>query len=438
MPGSSGAHPGALPRSHYFLTVSRGDGIRTFALRSIVVHAGLVVVPLLLLLGLGSGLLMVFHDDLVAALMRRETAMQYAYEDRIETLHQDLERQSGRDRVDAVKLDGRLRDLFARQAQLESRATLVASLAGSGPVGGASPQALPRVPLPPEITGRIEAPPAAALGYAAPDKPRPLIEPSAKGPAADPRPEDHASTDATVPVGDRLKAADLALDRIESAQTDSVTRIGAAARRRTAQIRGLIEEAGLSPERFLAKPNTPSGAGGPFVPLPEGQDGAFGRAVAALRGAVATASRLDDVLGRLPLAVPLPGRPEVTSPFGARLDPFLGRPALHTGVDLHEGFGVDIHATAAGRVIFAGTAGGYGNMVEVDHGSGLTTRYAHMGQIGVVEGQPVTRGSVLGLVGATGRATGPHLHYEVRVDGDPVDPTPFLAGAERLAALRRL
>ena len=129
--------------------------------------------------------------------------------------------------------------------------------------------------------------------------------------------------------------------------------------------------------------------------------------------------------------MPLSGHPDITSPFGARLDPFLGRPALHTGVDLREGYGSDIRATGAGRVVFAGVAGGYGNMVEVDHGNGLTTRYGHMGETSVVEGQAVARGTVLGHVGATGRATGPHLHYEVRIDGEPVDPIRFMDAGER-------
>ena len=135
----------------------------------------------------------------------------------------------------------------------------------------------------------------------------------------------------------------------------------------------------------------------------------------------------------MPLAGPLPGSPEVTSPFGARIDPFLGRPALHTGVDLKQEYGAEVRTTAAGRVSFAGQMGGYGNMVEVDHGNGLASRYAHLSHIDVAEGDTVSKGSVLGEVGSTGRATGPHLHYEVRIDGEPVDPMRFLDAGLRLA-----
>ncbi len=422
----------SLPRSHYFLTLSRGSGMRTVAVRALVVHVAALLLPMVVLTGLCSTLYIVFHDDLMAGMMRRESAMQYAYEDRIEGLRQDLERQTAAAREDRTKLDSRMHDLFARQAKLETRAATVASL-------GADAGAPARPALPPEITGRLPTPSTPALGYAASDKPHPITEPATRGPAASGRLEDHASLldDDAVPLGDRLGAVDLSLDRVQRQQGDALSRIGSAAHARAARIRGLIETAGLSPDRYLAKSPSSAGGGvgGPFVPLPEGPDGSFDRAVAELRGAMTTANQLEAALPRLPLAAPLLGRLEVSSPFGARTDPFLGRPALHTGVDLREGYGTDIRATGAGRVAFAGTAGGYGNMVEVDHGNGLTTRYAHMGGIAVAEGQAVTRGTVLGFVGATGRATGPHLHYEVRIDGEPVDPTRFLAGANLLASL---
>jgi murein DD-endopeptidase MepM/ murein hydrolase activator NlpD len=96
--------------------------------------------------------------------------------------------------------------------------------------------------------------------------------------------------------------------------------------------------------------------------------------------------------------------------------------------------GAPARATAGGKVVSAGWAGGYGNMVEIDHGNGLTTRYGHLSAILVNEGQTVEARDVIGKVGSTGRSTGPHLHYEVRVDGEPVDPMRFLRAGEKLAA----
>ena len=134
----------------------------------------------------------------------------------------------------------------------------------------------------------------------------------------------------------------------------------------------------------------------------------------------------------LPVRAPLIGDASVSSPFGYRTDPFLGRPELHPGVDLVQDYGSEIHATAGGRVTHAGPMGGYGDMVEVDHGNGLVTRYGHLSEILVAEGQEVTAGALLGRLGSTGRSTGPHLHYEVRVDGEPVDPERFLAAGAPL------
>jgi murein DD-endopeptidase MepM/ murein hydrolase activator NlpD len=135
-----------------------------------------------------------------------------------------------------------------------------------------------------------------------------------------------------------------------------------------------------------------------------------------------------------PLRQPLPGMLDVTSTFGYRTDPFFGRPALHTGIDFRGEYGEPVRATAAGRVIAAGPAGGYGNMVEIDHGAGLTTRYGHLSRIFVADGQWVTAGAELGAIGSTGRSTGPHLHYEVRVDGTPVDPSRYLKAGKLLNA----
>lgn len=125
------------------------------------------------------------------------------------------------------------------------------------------------------------------------------------------------------------------------------------------------------------------------------------------------------------LAVPTPGAP-ITSPFGPRVHPIYGDVRMHTGVDFGAGYGTPIHAAADGVVVSAGPLGGYGNATVVDHGNGLATLYAHQSSIIVTPGQSVQRGQVIGYVGCTGLCTGPHLHFEVRVRGTPVDPMQYL------------
>ena len=124
-----------------------------------------------------------------------------------------------------------------------------------------------------------------------------------------------------------------------------------------------------------------------------------------------------------------------TSNFGIRSDPFVGTARMHAGVDIPGAIGTPIYATADGLIAHAERMGGYGNMVEIDHGKGIATRYGHMSKLLVVPGSHVTRGQLIGLMGSTGRSTGSHLHYEVRIDGHAVNPVPFLTTADYALAV---
>ena len=129
---------------------------------------------------------------------------------------------------------------------------------------------------------------------------------------------------------------------------------------------------------------------------------------------------------------------EFTSGFGARSDPFRHGAAFHPGIDLAAPYGTPVYATADGTVLRAGwNSGGYGNLVEIDHGRGIMTRYGHMSKILVSAGEHVKRGQQVGEVGSTGRSTGNHLHYEVRIDNSPVNPIPFMRSTDYLLAMKR-
>jgi murein DD-endopeptidase MepM/ murein hydrolase activator NlpD len=116
----------------------------------------------------------------------------------------------------------------------------------------------------------------------------------------------------------------------------------------------------------------------------------------------------------------------ITGPFGERSDPFNGEGAFHAGVDISSTYGQAVLAPADGDVTFADFFSGYGRMITIDHGHGVTTRYGHLSGFTVIEGQHIQRGQVIGYVGMTGRSTGPHLHYEVRINDTPVNPTKYL------------
>ena len=138
------------------------------------------------------------------------------------------------------------------------------------------------------------------------------------------------------------------------------------------------------------------------------------------------ATNADTVLaeGAVPTLWPVTGR--LTSSFGQRLDPFNGEGAFHAGLDIAAGYGTPVRAPADGVIAKAGPASGYGREMIVDHGGGVTTIYGHLSGFAVIAGQIVKQGQVIGYVGSAGRSTGPHLHYEVRIDNTPVNPHKYL------------
>jgi murein DD-endopeptidase MepM/ murein hydrolase activator NlpD len=245
--------------------------------------------------------------------------------------------------------------------------------------------------------------------------------------------------DPALPADTRLGLIGYSLDRMERGQISALSKIGEVAGATAARLRGAIAETGVSLDRFAEPPKLTTaagGVGGPYIPLTADPNApAFDKEVAKVERAIVTEDHLRSIVPYMPLRRPLFGEANVSSPFGYRPDPFLGRPALHPGIDLVQDYGAEVKSTGAGRVIHAGPMGGYGAMVEIDHGNGLTTRYGHLSEVLVEEGQQVKANEIVGRLGSTGRSTGPHLHYEVRIDGEPVDPARFLkAGGSLLAS----
>jgi len=207
--------------------------------------------------------------------------------------------------------------------------------------------------------------------------------------------------------------------------------------------------AGVKPEEIeQIKPATVAagGKGGPFVP-------ANSPSLEQLKGWVGALDEqadqnsdlytmiesrlLETRLQSLTIPNSRPVEGPIGSGFGFRADPFTGRAALHTGLDFPADVGVPIHAAAGGVVLFSEAHPQYGNMVEVDHGRGLVTRYAHTSKILVHAGDIVKRGQLIALVGTSGRSTGPHLHFEVLLDGVPQNPAKFLTLADASSALAK-
>lgn len=179
--------------------------------------------------------------------------------------------------------------------------------------------------------------------------------------------------------------------------------------------------------RMLTRNVQRSAVGGPFVPLDKelsDLDPRFERMGLSL----ARMATLERALEAIPQVSPH-GNPSITSNFGYRRDPFNGRAARHPGIDFRGPVGSPIYAAAPGKVIYAGWRGGYGRLVEIRHDNGLVTRYAHLRRIDAKVGDAVEAGETIGGLGSSGRSTGPHLHFEVRINGRAVNPRPFLETA---------
>lgn len=179
--------------------------------------------------------------------------------------------------------------------------------------------------------------------------------------------------------------------------------------------------------------------GGPFVPLHNVAGGAsdrpydpFIKATHSAMNAMDRLKSLKKTVAKFPLLQPLKGKNVRSSGYGPRQDPFLNKRSFHAGVDFAARTGTPVLAAGKGKVIFAGSKGGYGNMVEIRHMNGYTTRYAHLSDILVRKGDWVHAHAFIGRVGSTGRSTGPHLHYEVRHNDMHLNPTPFLRAGKAL------
>ena len=382
-----------------------------------------IIVSTLVIMAIWSvatGTYFAFREDVLTRLIGRQTELQFAYEDRIAELRAQVDRATSRQLLDQEQFEQKLNAVLQRQATLEQRmAALGGDLASTGSIRP------PRGALPSETTPKA-SPISDTVIFSAPPDREARLE-SREGPASLTRISSRGDAGGLDGILGRLSAG---LDNIDRKQIAVLNDMEERADSKARRMRSVLSDLGVNPVRM------PTGAtvGGPFVPLNPAKASAsgFDRQLYRVNVVRAQISQYLQALVAVPLRKPVIGEVDMSSPFGMRMDPFNGRPAIHTGIDLRGEVGEPVHATAAGRVSLAGREGGYGNMVEIDHGNGLATRYGHLSEIDVKVGQMVRIGETIGHIGSTGRSTGPHLHYETRVNGEAVDPQKFLRAGVRL------
>ena len=356
------------------IVVARGERFRAFTLRPWLVGTALGGILLLGAVYLMATAYMFFHDDLLAAAIARQGQIKAAYEDRISALRADIDRLNSRQLGERQALAADLDRLVGRQAVLDQRQDILAGLAQAARRAGIVPGDLAPTAAP-------EAPPADEHEAPAQDdvlttgsiEPAGVRAPIAaamlrSGSSADPLP--------VAPETKELSAVASSLDALAGRQVALVEDMADVVEGRSVKIASILKSLGRTVP--VGASDDEAGEGGPFIPLDDNADPeTFRTTVALVSGEMERLASMRATAAKLPLAKPLP-EATITSRFGARLDPFLHRPALHPGIDFLAVTGYPVRATAVGTVTTAEEVGGYGNMIEIDHGGGVSTRYGHL------------------------------------------------------------
>ena len=379
---------------------------------------------------LATGTYFAFHDDVLSRLIARQKDQQFAYEDRIAELRAQVDRITSRQLLNQEQFEQKLEQIMRRQTTLESRASTLAGVPDPTPTGSIRPRPSPMSDTSPGPIPKASPISDTVIFTAPPDREARLesreLPVTAKRYAAAPKPT-------AAGIEGALARIATSLDRVEQRQVASLNTLEERFDSKAKRIRSVLTDLGMDAKKQMSGGLPAAGVGGPFVPVTLHKDaGTFERQLYRIQIARANADRLTRTLVAVPVRKPVLGEIELSSGFGIRSDPFLGRPAMHTGLDFRASTGDPARATAAGTVESAGWNGGYGKMVEIDHGNGFSTRYGHLSEIEVKVGQKIAIGQEVGKVGSTGRSTGPHLHYETRIDGEAVDPQKFLRAGLRL------
>jgi murein DD-endopeptidase MepM/ murein hydrolase activator NlpD len=378
----------------------------------------------LLLWASATTLYLFFRDDALRMLANHQTELVRAYDGQIAVLQSQVQRLQSLKLVEQERVDRTVSELVRKQTIVEQRQDALTMIAPK-------PTEAQDNPRPRNLNGRV--PDTFPLIERTPNvKPSPIsdqISPALPRARSSELPETAklAMLDPSRPIDARLADLTAGLTKIEARQQGNLDRYE--------QILGANENRALAvfADLGIAAPtamNRASAIGGPYIPLPHAD--AFDQKLASTQETAAKLADLNSRLESVPVRFPVPRKSEITSGFGARADPFFHQLALHSGVDFRGVPGDAVRATAAGRVTNADYQGGYGLMVEVTHGNGLVTRYGHLSAIEVNAGQEVQPGEIVGRIGTTGRSTGPHLHYEVRVSGEATDPMRYLRAGEQL------
>jgi len=378
---------------------------------------------------IGATTYLAFRDDLMAAAIKRNIEMQRSYEDRIAALRSKVDRITSRQLLDQQAVEDKVAALMRQQEMLTGQTGALKGMVERARKSGVDTKLTPATTKSEQkaematdtmITGSIDAIQGSLFGSSSS-----FLRGSAIGQnsgeeitiAGTSRPVDFdASSSLFTDVLGQI-------NRIAFSQRQAVAALQADAQSKSGKLASIFSSLKVPLPDQLS-----TNIGGPYVASNEVD---FEDLAQDLKQSLDTLDSLKQQTKILPVGNPVPGA-SVSSSFGNRVDPFNRQSAFHAGIDFRAKTGTPVLATGSGKVIKAGRQGGYGLMVEIDHGHGLTTRYAHLSRILVKPGSKVKKGQKIGKVGSTGRSTGPHLHYEVRRSAKASNPAIFLKAGRQI------
>ena len=387
------------------VTVRAGHRERVYRVKPIVTST---IICLFILSALGimtSSAYLFLRDDLTRANLMKQAKMQQFYEDRISNLRSQVDLATSRQLLEQQVVESRVTKLLLRQHELGALQQQVNRLVKrAGPAKQDEPASL-LVPVKPEAsTARSGLRLGSLVGTQSPFS---------------------GSTANGLGNVELLDSVEVTLAASEKAQIEEIRSLKQRADKKLKQLASILSKQGVQIP-------SDTGVGGPLIELKSGA--ALSDSISALDDSLVRLDKLRSVALDVPHGSPTPGK-RISSRYGSRKDPFTGRAAVHGGIDFRARRGTPVYATGNGKIVKAGRLGGYGKLVEIDHGHGITTRYAHLSKIKVKVGQRVKKGTRIGNVGSTGRSTGPHLHYEVRRNGRTHNPIKFVRLGKRLSPL---
>ena len=454
------------------IIIAHGDVVQDFTIRPWVMSTLLIVGAFFSVLYLSATAYLVFRDEIISFSRSEQALMQSAYEDRIAQLRSQLDRVASRQMIDQKAIESHVQHLMRKQADYEAYSSVLEPIIQKARKAGMEIRSQLTVPIPRSapwrekqkkeqarlqsgqsagnemITASVGVPSQvnisnrfkelASLGFRSSQPLEHNPETTASIQMANALPlglEEPAIIETpsfTAPNATIVKLSDAA-NRLDTEMQDSqviLHNLLNDLRNKTQRVEERIAALGIAMDT-----SKPEAMGGPFIPATSDMShDKLAEDAEKVELALDYFMQLKRNVYKLPISHPLPTG-HLSSPFGIRKDPFLNRMSMHAGIDIADEYGSIIRSAGQGTVVYAGSRAGYGRMVEVDHGNGVTSRYGHMSKVLAKKGEKVTKGSILGKVGSSGRSTGPHLHFETRIRNKAVNPYSFLIAGQELRKL---